>query len=47
MEQQLTQQNETEKKGAVAKFIRAGILFIGVVVIVLTFVMAIYRKFGG
>jgi hypothetical protein len=47
MEQQSAQQNETEKKGAFGKFIRTGILFIGAAIILLTFVMAVYRKFGG
>jgi hypothetical protein len=46
MEQPLTKQNEAEKKGSLGKFIRTGVLFIVSALILLTFIMAIYRKFG-
>ncbi len=45
--QQQVQQAGGEKKGSVSKYIRMGIIIVGMVFIILTFIMAIVRKYGG
>jgi hypothetical protein len=47
MDQQTSPQAETEGKGSIGKYVRTGVIILATALIVLTFVMAIYRKFGG
>ena len=47
MEQQAAQQTEIKKEGKTGKYVRWVITILGITVIFATFIMAIYRKFGG
>jgi hypothetical protein len=47
MEQQALQTTEMNKQGKVGTYIRWTITILGTVIVFFTFIMAIYRKFGG
>jgi hypothetical protein len=46
MDEQSTHDAETGKKGA-GSIIRTIVVYVGIILIAMTFFMAIYRKFGG
>jgi hypothetical protein len=47
METEAVQTPEMKKQGKAATYIRWAITILGAAIILMTFVMAIYRKFGG
>lgn len=46
MEQQAGQQNETKAEGQTAKYVRLVVTILGIGLLVVIVVMAVYRKFG-